>query len=351
MNQHKLSVLITFLTIFAFLFSGCHKTGKSQVSNTADGEKEVVMVIHGGAGTMKKSKMTPEKEQAYHNALQAALKTGQAVLANGGSSLDAIEAAIRLMEDSPLFNAGKGAVFTNTGHNELDASIMDGSNRNAGAVGGMRKVKNPITAARRVMENSDHVMFTGSGADDFAEEQGLELVDSSYYFTQRRWDALQKKLQEEKEKEKDQGCRTIESIFEKFGTVGAVALDKYGNLAAGTSTGGMTNKRYGRVGDSPIIGAGTYANNATCAVSCTGHGEYYIRNVIAYDVSALMEYAGLSVEEATHKVIHEKLEQLEGTGGVIALDKDGNIAMTFNTEGMYRGFVKGSEQPQTFLYR
>ena len=294
-------------------------------------EKEVtskyVLVIHGGAGTIHKENLTPEKEQQYLAKLEEALLTGGDILSNGGSSLDAVTQTIMVLENSPLFNAGKGAVFTEEGINEMDASIMDGRTGGAGAVAGVHNIKNPILAARTVMEKSNHVLLTGDGADEFASKQGLEIVDSSYFFTLYRWKSY------EKVKEK----RTIEN--EKHGTVGAVALDKFGDLAAGTSTGGMTYKMKGRVGDSPIIGAGTYADNSTCAVSATGHGEFFIRNVVAYDISALMKYTGASVKEAANYVILSKLKKRGGDGGIIAVDRWGNFTMTFNTAGMYRGVI------------
>ena len=276
--------------------------------------------------------MTPEKENAYRSKLKETLNVGYSILNKGGTSLDAVEATIRIMENSELFNAGKGAVFTNPGTNELDASIMDGRNLKAGAVARVKTVKNPISAARKVMEETWHVMLSGDGADKFAKEQGLDIVDPNYFYTQRRWDSL-KKIQ-----------------VEKHGTVGCVALDKHGNLAAGTSTGGLTNKRWGRVGDSPIIGAGTYANNQTCAVSGTGQGEYFIRGNVAYDVSAIMEYKGKSVGEAAQNVIR-KLSDKGGNGGIITMDSKGNISMPFNTAGMYRGFRKAGQAPEIFIYK
>ncbi|RMI19351.1 MAG: isoaspartyl peptidase/L-asparaginase, partial [Calditrichaeota bacterium] len=275
---------------------------------------------------------------------------------NGGSSLDAVEQTIRVLEDSPLFNAGKGAVFTNAGTNELDASIMDGATLQAGAVAGVKRVKNPISLARLVMEKSPHVMLAGDGADAFAKENGLELVDPHYFYTEQRYQQWQRVLQREKEKQQSQSraapdAASSEADEPPLGTVGVVALDKQGNLAAGTSTGGMTNKRWGRVGDSPIIGAGTYADNRTCAVSCTGHGEYFIRLNVAHDISALMAYKGLSVQEAAEEVILKKLTQLGGTGGVIAIDRNGNIAMPFNTSGMYRGYWLEGGEPVVKIYR
>lgn len=298
---------------------------------------EPVIVIHGGAGTIQRKDLSPEKEHEYRTALQAALKVGYDKLVKGGSSLDAVEAAVRLMEDSPLFNAGKGAVFTHEGRNELDASIMDGRTRAAGAVAGVTIIRNPITAARRVMERSNHVILAGHGAEMFATEQGLEIVDPSYFWTERRWKALQEELLKEK------GSSTQPGPTEKkFGTVGAVALDRNGNLAAATSTGGMTNKRFGRLGDSPIIGAGNYADNSTCAVSGTGHGEFFIRWAVAHEIASRMRYANEPLARAAAAVIDE-LKSVKGEGGVIALDAKGNIAMPFNTSGMYRGYMKAGE--------
>ena len=302
------------------------------LTGSKDESVEFSIAIHGGAGTITRKNMTPEKENAYRSKLKETLNVGYSILNKGGTSLDAVEATIRIMENSELFNAGKGAVFTNAGTNELDASIMDGRNLKAGAVARVKTVKNPISAARKVMEETWHVMLSGDGADKFAKEQGLDIVDPSYFYTQRRWDSL-KKIQ-----------------VEKHGTVGCVALDKHGNLAAGTSTGGLTNKRWGRVGDSPIIGAGTYANNQTCAVSGTGQGEYFIRGNVAYDVSAIMEYKGKSVGEAAQNVIR-KLSDKGGNGGIITMDSKGNISMPFNTAGMYRGFRKAGQAPEIFIYK
>ena len=317
------------ILILLLLNMACDKNTKGIKHNFA-------LVIHGGAGTILKSNMTAEKENAYVERLQEVLKTGFDILNSGGSSPDAVQKCINIMEDSPLFNAGKGAVFTADGKNELDASIMEGKNLNAGAVAGVSHIKNPIDLARLVMEKSPHVLMAREGAEDFAVEKGIELADEKYFYTDRRWKSLQDRIKKE---ETDNKSVLIENINEKFGTVGVVALDKNGNLAAGTSTGGMTYKKFGRVGDSPIIGAGTYANNKTCAVSGTGHGEYFMRGVIAYDISALMEYQGKTVQQAAEIVIHKKLTEMGGTGGVIAMDANGNIAMTFNTEGMYRGYI------------
>ena len=324
-------------------------------------ESRFKLVVHGGAGTILKSNMTPEREAAYRATLTQALKTGHAVLKNGGSSLDAIEATIKVLEDSPLFNAGKGAVFTSEGTNELDASIMDGATLKAGAVAGVKRIKNPISLARLVMEKSPHVMMVGEGAETFAKQNGIEWVDPKYFYTEERWRQLEEAKRKEKQQndpatrpdsgKPDRKTGSLISDDKKFGTVGAVALDKNGNLAAGTSTGGMTNKKFGRVGDAPIIGAGTYANNRTCAVSATGHGEFFIRSVVAHDISALMEYRGLSLKEAADLVVMNKLVKLGGEGGIIAIDKDGNIAMPFNSAGMYRGYIDADGKVVVEIYK
>ena len=329
-------------------------SGKSKALNKSTGKK-YVMVIHGGAGTILKKNMTPEKEKAYIAALTQALTAGKKKIKAGKSSLDAVEAAINILEDNPLFNAGKGAVFTHDGRNEMDAAIMNGKDLSAGAVAGVTIIRNPISAARAVMEKSEHVMMAGPGAEKFAKKVGLEIVDPKYFFTKERWQSLQKAIKEDSLKNKlnhsfnESKLGTINRDY-KFGTVGAVALDNEGNLAAGTSTGGMTNKKYGRIGDSPIIGAGTYANNKTVGISCTGWGEFYIRNVVAYDLSALMEYKNLSVEDAGRIVI-KKVEDMGGDGGLIALDKNGNVAMPFNTEGMYRGTVTSDGKIEIKIYK
>jgi len=291
-----------------------------------------VLVMHGGAGVIKKD-LTPEKEKLVRADLEQALNTGYAVLKSGGSSLDAVSKAIDVLEDSPRFNAGKGAVFTHDGSNELDAAIMDGATLRAGAVAGVHRVRNPVLLARAVMEKSQHVMLVGDGAEQFAQQMGIALVDPSYFRTDERWQQLQEALKAESNKQASALGRAIH-----YGTVGAVALDAQGHLAAATSTGGMTNKRWGRVGDSPIIGAGTYAN-AHCAVSATGWGEYYIRATAAHDICARVEYAKAKVADAANTVVMDIVPKLGGDGGVIALDADGNFAMPFNTDGMYRGWV------------
>ena len=299
--------------------------------------------IHGGAGTIVRNSMTPELEKEYRAKLNESLLAGYEILKHDGTSLDAVEAAITIMEDSPLFNAGKGAVYTSDGSIELDASIMDGKTLKAGAVAAVRHIKNPIRAARLVMEQSPNVLMVGEGAEAFAREKGIELVPVEYFQTTRRWQELQRakeKENRETEQPKKSGHNLDKEFHDvtKYGTVGAVALDKQGNLAAGTSTGGKTNKKFGRVGDSPIIGAGTYANNRTCAVSGTGDGEYFMRGVLAYDVSAMMEYKDKSLSDASRIAI-EKMGKLGGFGGLIGIDRDGNIAMPFNSEGMYRGYI------------
>lgn len=308
-----------------------------------------MLVMHGGAGTITRNSMTPEMEQQYRAGMEQALRAGHAVLSKGGSSVDAVEASIRVLEDNPLFNAGKGAVFTHEGKNELDAAIMDGKTKGAGSVAGVTIIRNPITAARAVMEKSPHVMMVGRGAELFATKMGLEIVDPSYFWTERRWKSLQNELL------KEQGIKPQASLEfpeeKKFGTVGAVALDANGNLAAGTSTGGTTNKQYGRVGDAPIIGAGTYAENESCAVSATGHGEFFIRWTVAHDIAALVKYRGMTVSQAADEVIHKKLEPVQGEGGVIVLDAKGNFAMSFNSEGMYRGYIGADGVPHVEIYK
>jgi beta-aspartyl-peptidase (threonine type) len=336
-------------TVLFFIFLLCMACDSAKVARIENGSSaSVTLMVHGGAGTITKENLTPEKEAAYHSALKEALHAGYEVLSNGGESVDAVVAAITVLENSPLFNAGKGAVFTSDGRNELDASIMDGSSLKAGAVAGVTTVKNPIKAAAAVMTQSAHVMLAGEGADQFARDQGLEIVDPSYFVDSARYQHFLrgKKL----EKSQEGASLRIPERDKKFGTVGAVALDQFGNIAAGTSTGGMSNKKFGRVGDSPVIGAGTYANNRTCAVSGTGWGEFFIRLVVAYDISAMIEYGNLSLQEAADSVIMRKLPALGGDGGVIALDKNGNIAMPFNTKGMFRGYIRAKGEARTFLY-
>jgi len=327
----------TLLAIISISFLSCKNVNKQTAGKPIDTSQQRpawAIVIHGGAGVITREKMTPEMDKIYRAALTEALNTGRKILSQGGTALDAVEKTIRIMEDNPLFNAGKGAVFTHDSTNELDAAIMDGSNLKAGSVAGVTDIKNPITAARCVMTNSEHVMLAGKGASQFAKEQGLEIVSPEYFFTDRRFKELQEALKKE-----------------KMGTVGCCALDKNGNLAAGTSTGGMTDKKYNRIGDAPIIGAGTYANNNTCAVSATGHGEFFIRWTVAHDISALIEYKGLSLKEASELVVNDKLVKAGGSGGVICIDKSGNISMPFNSEGMFRGFATADGKEGVYIYK
>lgn len=294
---------------------------------------KIAIAIHGGAGTILKTDLTPELEQTYTNGLQTALDNGYNVLQSGQSAIEAVLAAVMSLEDNPLFNAGKGSVFTKQGKHEMDAAIMDGSNLQAGAVAAIQQIKNPVQLALDVMRHTEHVMLCGQGALDFAATRGYTLEPDTYFFTQQRYSQWQQ-VQHTDTTALD---HNIQVKDKKFGTVGAVAVDSLGNVAAATSTGGMTNKQFGRIGDSPIIGCGTYANNNTCAISCTGHGELFIRAVTAYDVSCLMEYKGLSLQDAMHIVVQDKLVKIGGEGGMIGVDSKGNTALLFNSEGMYRG--------------
>jgi beta-aspartyl-peptidase (threonine type) len=302
------------------------------------------LAIHGGAGTILKSDMTSEKEAAYVSGLTDALKAGEKILESGGSALDAVCASVKILEDCPLFNAGRGAVFNHKGEHEMDASVMNGINRMAGAVAGVTGVQNPVLLARHVMEKTEHVLLTGTGAEELARKHGLKFEDPSYFYDEyryRQWQSV-----------KNTGTTMLDHQDEKkFGTVGAVACDVHGNLAAATSTGGMTNKMFNRVGDTPLIGSGTWADNNTCAVSCTGHGEFFIRWVVAYDIACLMEYKGLSLKEACEKVVLDKLVQSGGEGGVIAVDKKHDIQLIFNSEGMYRGLVAQGRLPEVSIYK
>lgn len=306
-------------------------------------QKTFAIAIHGGAGTILRSAMTPALQQQYEAALQAALDAGYTLLEQGASSLDAVEAAVKSLEDFPLFNAGKGAVFNHMGKHEMDAAIMNGKTLEAGAVSGISDVKNPVSLARIIMEQSEHVMLSGSGAEQFAKEKGVQMEPEAYFFNQQRYDQWQDALKEDRVQ--------LDHSDKKFGTVGAVALDQQGNLAAATSTGGMTNKKWGRVGDSPVIGAGTYANNNTCAVSCTGHGELFIRAVVAHDISSLIAYKGLSLQDACDVLVHDKLMKINGEGGLVAIDTTGNIAMPFNSEGMYRACKSSNGFAEVKIYK
>jgi len=328
-------LVIPLILFFTTVLFSCKDNKNPAATQPEDPTKQQwAIAIHGGAGGMSREKMDSISDTQYRTSLKAALDQGKRILADGGTAMDAVEQTIRILEDNPLFNAGKGAVFNHDGINELDAAFMDGATLGAGAIAGVTDIKNPISAARMVMTNSQHVMLTGAGASQFAKEQGLEIVSPSYFHTEQRYNELQEILKKE-----------------KYGTVGCVALDKIGNLAAGTSTGGMSNKRYNRVGDAPIIGAGTYANNATCAVSATGHGEYFIRWTVAHDISALMEYKGLSLNEASELVVNEKLVKAGGSGGVISVDKNGNIAMPFNSGGMFRGFATADGKEGVYIFK
>ncbi len=363
-HHHLYCLVAVFFTVCAFeAFSMNNRKTILPADTTA---KPIAIAIHGGAGTIRRSAMTPEAETQYRAILTQALEAGHAILKRGGTSMDAVSAAVTIMEDSPLFNAGKGAVLTADSTVELDAAIMSGKTLKAGAIAGVRGVKNPILLARRVMENSEHVMLAGKGAERFAEEQGFVRMPDDYFITERRAQELTRAKQQDAAKplapdetpaakapkrdstsknkrsslyDDDAPLREWSHEGKKFGTVGAVALDNSGNIAAATSTGGMTNKKYGRIGDAPIIGAGTYANNATCAVSATGHGEYFIRSVVAHDIAALVEYKGMTLQAAADMVVMKKLVERGGSGGIIAIDTKGNIAMPFNSEGMYRGCI------------
>ncbi len=341
-------------------FAPCRKLALTALlalacSGAADGDgaageaagNPVALVIHGGAGTLLRADFSAEREAEYRAALTAALEAGRTVLERGGSALDAVETAIRQMEDDPLFNAGRGAVFTADGRNELDASIMDGATGLAGAVAGVTTVRHPISAARAVMERTEHVLLAGGGAEEFARTQGLEMVEPKFFWTERRWQALERAR--EKARVGDGESSGTSGAGAAFGTVGAVALDRRGRIAAGTSTGGMTNKKHGRIGDSPIIGAGTYAR-AGCGVSATGHGEYFIRHAVAFDICARLS-GGATVREAADQLIHGVLDEAGGTGGVIVLDGAGNAALVFNTDGMYRGALLAGGEPRVAIFK
>ena len=346
--------IIAFLLISFFSLQGCQEskpvdetTNESTTQTAEKAHGPITLVIHGGAGNITRERITPEMDSLYRQKLAEALEVGYALLEEGKPAMDAVIASIQIMEASPLFNAGVGAVFTAEGTNELDASVMDGATRNAGAVAGVKTIKSPIEAARAVMEQSPHVMLTGPGAEQFAQEAGLEIVDPQYFFTEKRYQSLMK-IKAAEEKEPLSFMKKYPDY--KFGTVGCVALDKEGNIAAGTSTGGMTNKKYGRVGDAPIIAAGTYADNATCGVSATGHGEYFIRSVVAYDIAAKMKYLNMSLEEASSQVVDKELVEFGGSGGIIALDRQGNVSMPFNSSGMFRGYKKQGSKIHTALF-
>ena len=330
-----------------FMFISCQSDQKEtkSKSSTQPDQHEYAIAIHGGAGYMKPGMFSDSLEKAYKAKLKEAVTHGNQRLADGETAVTAVKETLMILEDSPLFNAGKGAVFTHEETNELDASIMDGKTLNAGAVAGVKHVKNPISLAEQVMLNSKHVMLSGKGAEQFAEQQNIEMKDADYFFTEKRFQSLQNAKSADKEQ------ASLLSEDHKFGTVGCVALDQKGHLAAGTSTGGMTNKKFGRIGDSPIIGAGSYANDKTCAVSSTGHGEYFIRGVVAYDISAMMEYRSLDLADATQKVIQEKLKELGGDGGVVALDHYGDVSFEFNTSGMFRAYANDQDELEVGIYQ
>ena len=313
------------------------------VTSSADAEtkRPLAIAIHGGAGVIAREQLGPDDGASYRAGLAEALDAGYAVLERGGSSLDAVTTAVRILEDNPLFNAGRGAVLTHDGHAELDASIMTGHDLKAGAVAGVKRIRHPIDLARKVMEDSPHVMLYGTGAEEFASSRGFDFVPNEFFITPQRKRQLDRVLQ---------GRTQPRNELSGLGTVGAVAIDSAGNLAAATSTGGMTNKRWGRIGDAPIIGAGTYANNASCAVSATGHGEYFIRSVVAYDVCALMEYKGYSLDRAASEVVKGKLVERGGEGGIIAVDRAGNVALEFNSPGMFRGMRDSAGKREIAIY-
>lgn len=317
---------------------------KQSITKMNTNSNTFAIAIHGGAGTILRELMTAEKEKMYTTALQDCLNTGLQILKAGGTSLDAVTASIIELENCPLFNAGRGSVFTNDGKHEMDASVMNGATMECGAVAGVAGIKNPIALARNVMEKTEHVLLCGTGAEKFARSINMEFENDAYFFDALRFE----QWQQVKDSDTTQLDHTVEK---KFGTVGCVALDVHGNLAAGTSTGGMTNKRYGRVGDTPIIGAGTYADNATCAVSCTGHGEYFIKSVVAYDVACLMNYKNLTLHNACHEVVQNKLKAIGGEGGLIAIDKQGNVELCFNSEGMYRAFATSNGLIKVEIYK
>lgn len=346
----KLLLAMCMLSFMAMMVVPMTRSNAFAQSTSTTATPRVAFVIHGGAGVIRRGSLSPEREAEYRKGLEQAVTEGYKVLQNGGRSLDAVEKAINILEDNPLFNAGKGAVFNSEGKNELDASIMDGKTQAAGSVAGVRHIKNPISLARMVMEKSPHVLLAGEGAEVFAKTVGVDLVDEKYFHTEQRWNDLQRvKAQQSATKPGQPSARVHENVGlesddpageprNKYGTVGAVALDREGNLAAGTSTGGMTNKKWNRIGDAPIIGAGTYASNASCAVSATGWGEYFIRVGVARDIAALVEYKNMPIQQAADTVL-KKVKDLGGDGGVICIDKSGNLGVSFNTEGMYRAWM------------
>ncbi len=351
MKKHHYLLILLFLTLL-HVTSCENKIESKKLPAPEKTENVFALVIHGGAGTIKKEFMSEMQEKAYREKLEEALNTGYAILEKGGTATEAVRRTINVMEDSPLFNAGKGAVFNSLGKQEMDASIMDGKTLNAGAVAGVSHIKNPINAALLVKDSTRHVMLSGKGAEDFARAYGLKFEDKKYFFTKKRFQQLQRAQKKEKVSLDHTSFNNPDLIDDhRYGTVGCVALDQNGNIAAGTSTGGMTNKKYGRIGDSPIIGAGTYANNKTCGISATGTGEYFMRTLAAHEVSALMMLKKMSLKQALKRVIHTEIDSLGGDGGLIGLDKDGNIAWDFNTAGMYRGYIKSTGEKLIRFYK
>jgi beta-aspartyl-peptidase (threonine type) len=345
--------ILSFLFIFSLLVA-CNNEEPPQKAKSMKETGNIgipVIAIHGGAGNLKKMKLTPEQEAEYNDVMKLALESGYALLKQGKSATEAVAAVVSILEDCPLFNAGKGAVFNHDGINELDAAIMDGNSLDCGAVAGLRRIKNPIQLAKLVMDSSKYVLLMGEGAEEFASDNGVDFVEPSYFFTELRWKQLQEALEEKDMKLDHSGLKGEDPDAEKkFGTVGCVALDIYGNLAAGTSTGGLTNKQYGRVGDSPLIGAGTYANNKTCAVSCTGKGEDFIKLTLARDIASMIEYQGLSLDSATTVAI-EKIKDFGGRGGCIAINTKGEISFAFSTTGMFRGYIDSKGVLRTDIYK
>ena len=345
---------VLFIILMVCISFSCNNSASAK-KTALEKQSEFAIIIHGGAGTILRGNLSKKKEKAYRDKLEEAIRAGYTILKNGGTSQLAVVKTIQIMEASPLFNAGKGAVFTHEETNELDASFMDGETLNAGAVAGVKNVKSPIELAVKIMTDSEHVMLSGEGASIFAKEKGLEMVDPAYFYTERRFKSLQRIKNRSKTEldndDKKAAFYDTDIKNAKFGTVGCVALDKNGNIAAGTSTGGMTNKRWGRIGDAPIIGSGTYANNKTCGVSSTGWGEYFIRSQVAYDISAQIEYQKKTLKEATKDVIQNKLTKLGGTGGVVALDKNGNMSFEFNTSGMYRASMNDTGELVLKIYK
>jgi len=343
--------LISLFLLISVLFS-CETKSTKEEKVTEREPNSFAIVIHGGAGGIKREYFNEEQQKAYTQKLEEALNAGYTILENGGISLNAIQAAINVMEDSPLFNAGKGAVYNSEGNQEMDAAIMNGNTLNSGAVAGVNHIKNPILAARIVMDSSKHVMLSGKGAEIMAKKYGIEMVDSSYFFTKKRLNQL-RKIQGKEEIQLDHTAFLIKNELiddHKFGTVGAVAIDKNGNIAAGTSTGGMTNKKYGRIGDVPIIGAGTYANNLTCGISATGTGEYFMRTVAAHEVSSLIYYKNASAKEALHEVLFNQIGPLGGEGGMILIDKNGDVSWDFNSTGMFRAYKKSDGDTKVEMF-